>query len=77
MERKAAGLEACHIEYNYLGKYGDCIDLNTLEDTYYIYPHAEKFSVTKINFATEEMYRMIKENAPKHPQRGARKIPQT
>ena len=76
MERKAAGLEACHIEYNYLGKYGDCIDLNTLEDTYYIYPHAEKFSVTKINFATEEMYRMIRESIPKHARKGAQKCPQ-
>ena len=72
MERKAAGLEACHIEYNYLGKYGDCIDLNTLDDTYYIYPHAEKFSVTKINFATEEMYRLCKENNPKNLRRSAR-----
>ena len=37
MERKSAGLEACHIEYNYLGKHGDCIDLNTLDDTFYIF----------------------------------------
>ena len=66
MERKSAGLEACHIEYNYLGKYGDCIDLNTLDDTFYIYPHVERFSVTKIALATEEIYRMIKENTPKH-----------
>lgn len=65
MERKSAGLEACHIEYNYLGKYGDCIDLNTLDDTYYIYPHAEKFSITKIALATEEIYRMIREQVPK------------
>ena len=76
MERRAAGLEACHIEYDYLGKYGPCIDLNTLDDTYYIYPHAEKFSVAKINFATEEMYRMIKENNSKHATRGMQKEPQ-
>ena len=76
MERNAAGLEACHIEYDYLGKHGACIDLNTLDDTYYIYPHAEKFSVAKINFATEEIYRMIRENAPKRPIREIRKQPQ-
>ena len=56
MERKSAGLEACHIEYNYLGKFGDCIDLNTLDDTFYIYPHGKNFAVTKIALATEEIY---------------------
>ena len=56
MERPAAGLYSCHIEYDYLGKYGDCIDLNTLEDTYYIYPHGEDFAVTKLALATEELY---------------------
>ena len=69
MERKSAGLEACHIEYNYLGKFGDCIDLNTLDDTFYIYPHGKNFAVTKIALATEEIYRLIKENSPKHPAR--------
>lgn len=48
---------SCHIEYDYLGKYGDCIDLNTLEDTYYIYPLNKHFSVTKISLATEELYK--------------------
>lgn len=62
MERKSGGLEACHIEYNYKNKYGDCIDLNTLDDTFYIYPHGEDFSVTKIALATEEIFRMIREN---------------
>ena len=66
MERKSGGLEACHIEYNYLGKHGDCIDLNTLDDTYYIFPHGDDFSITKIALATEEIFRMIRENAPKH-----------
>ena len=65
MERRSGGLEACHIEYNYKNKFGDCIDLNTLEDTFYIYPHGEDFSVTKIALATEEIYRVIKENLPK------------
>ena len=49
-------LYSCHIEYEYLGKYGDCVDLNTLEDTWYIYPEAQKFSVTKMALATEELY---------------------
>ena len=67
MERSAGGIEACHIEYNYKRKFGDCIDLNTLNDTYYIYPHGEDFSITKIALATEEIYRMIKENSLPSP----------
>ncbi len=53
-------LYSCHIEYNYLGKHGDCIDLNTLTDTYYIYPKCKDFSVTKIALATEEIYKMCR-----------------
>ncbi len=49
-------LYSCHIEYEYLGKFGDCVDLNTLEDTWYIYPHDRDFSVTKMALATEELY---------------------
>ncbi|NLV51298.1 MAG: hypothetical protein GXY20_11475 [Clostridiales bacterium] len=56
MVKTVQSLYSCHIEYEYLGKHGDCIDLNTLEDTYYIYPHGEDFSVTKIALATEELY---------------------
>ena len=48
-----------HIEYEYLGKFGDCVDLNTLEDTLYVYPECEKFSVTKISLATEELYKHL------------------
>lgn len=56
MVRPANDIYSCHIEYEYLGKYGDCIDLNTLEDTFYIYPHGEDFAVTKIALATEELF---------------------
>ena len=56
MVKPAASLNSCHIEYEYLGKYGDCVDLNTLEDTWYVYPHGEDFSVTKMALATEELY---------------------
>ena len=56
MVKPVPSLYACHIEYNYLGKYGDCVDLNTLEDTWYIYPRDCLFSVTKMALATEELY---------------------
>lgn len=52
----ASDLYSCHIEYDYLGKYGDCVDLNTIKDTFYIYPEDCKFSVTKFALATEELY---------------------
>ena len=56
MVKPVPSLYSCHIEYEYLGKYGDCVDLNTLEDTWYIYPHDCEFSVTKMALATEELY---------------------
>jgi transcription elongation factor Elf1 len=57
-------LYSCHVEYNYM-KRGDCIDLNTNEDTLYLFPQAEEFSVTKIALATEELYTHAKKKAPK------------
>jgi len=56
MIKPVDSLYSCHIEYRYLFKYGDCIDLNTLEDTWYIYPEGKDFSVTKIALATEELF---------------------
>ncbi len=56
MIKPVPSLYSCHIEYEYLGKHGDCVDLNTLEDTWYIYPHDCDFSVTKMALATEELY---------------------
>ena len=56
MLKPVPSLYSCHIEYEYLGKFGDCVDLNTLEDTWYIYPHDCDFSVTKMALATEELY---------------------
>ena len=56
MVKTVPSLYSCHIEYEYLGKYGDCVDLNTLEDTWYIYPHDCDFAVTKMALATEELY---------------------
>ena len=56
MVKPVPSLYSCHIEYEYLGKYGDCVDLNTLEDTWYVYPHGSGFSVTKMALATEELY---------------------
>ena len=56
MTKPVQSLYSCHIEFDYLGRYGDCVDLNTLDDTWYIYPTGNDFSVTKIAIATEELY---------------------
>ncbi|NLN82066.1 MAG: 1-acyl-sn-glycerol-3-phosphate acyltransferase [Clostridiales bacterium] len=58
MIKDVASLYSCHIEYQYLFKHGDCIDLNTIHDTWYIYPEGQ-FSVTKMALATEELHRQF------------------
>lgn len=57
---------ACHVEFNY--RYGDfknCIDLNTLDDTWYVFPHSKEFSGTKVSLAVEEIYKKITEEKAK------------
>lgn len=54
---KPNALYSCHIEYNYRN-IGDCVDLNTKDDTLYIYPQSKKCSVTKLSLATEELYKV-------------------
>ena len=56
MEIPVLDAYSVHIEYNYLGKWGDCVDLNTLTDTWYTYPKTPGCSVTKMALATEELY---------------------
>ena len=46
-----------HIEYDYFGR-GDGISFSTNEDTFYIYPKDQSYSVTKFHFATEEIYNL-------------------
>ncbi len=46
-----------HNEYDYRGK-GECITLSTLDNTFFLYPMSKEFNVTKVQFATEELYRL-------------------
>lgn len=55
LDKPVASMYSCHIEYEYFGK-GDCIDLSTLDDTYYLFPHGNEFAVTKVALATEELF---------------------
>lgn len=56
IELKPADTYSVHIEYRYLFKFGDCVDLNTHDDTWYVYPYDCEFAVTKMALATEELY---------------------
>lgn len=60
LEKTVPSLYSVHIEYEYLFKDGDCVDLNTLKDTWYTYPVDKPFSVTKMAIATEELYNKFK-----------------
>ncbi len=52
----AASMFSVHTEYDYRKK-GQCITLSTLNNTYFLYPLEDGFNVTKIQFATEYLYK--------------------
>lgn len=56
--KEPRSMYACHIEFQYQGK-GDCIDLSTLEDTYYLYPQTARTVVTKVSLAVEELHKLL------------------
>lgn len=49
-------LFSIHTEYDYRGK-GQCVTLSTVDSTYFIFPRGEGFNATKIQFATEYLYK--------------------
>lgn len=56
--RPAETMSSCHVEFDYK-KRGDAIDLCTLEDTYFVYPLNAYNCLTKLHFATEELYDFV------------------
>ncbi len=46
-----------HLEYDYFGK-GDSVNFSTTDDTYYLFPLDQNYSVTKFHFAVEELYKI-------------------
>lgn len=46
---------SCHIEYNLVGR-GECIDIATEKTSYFMYMKTKENRLTKIHFATEELY---------------------
>lgn len=54
LHKSAMEQSSMHIEYDYLGR-GDCIDVSTLEDSYWCYL-SKRDAITKLSFATEEIF---------------------
>lgn len=48
-----------HIEFDYFGR-GNGLSFSTVDDTYYIYPVDQSYSVTKYHLAVEELYKLGK-----------------
>ncbi len=66
MEIHSSGQYACHVEFNYrYGDYKNCIDFNTPDDTWYVFPHSKEFSGTKVSLAVEEIYKKLAEERAK------------
>lgn len=61
VEKKPLELYSMHIEYDYRGR-GDCVDISTSDDTYWLYL-TKRDAITKLSFATEEIYKLAKEKA--------------
>jgi len=58
IQRKPLEINSLHVEYDYFRiRRADCLDISTEKDSFYCYPTQENI-VTKLAFATEEIYQM-------------------
>ncbi len=65
IQRKPLETNSLHIEYDYCYiKPFDCFDISTENDSFYCYPKKENV-ITKLGFATEEIYQMHLEKTQK------------
>ncbi len=63
-------LESIHIEYDYPFRkkkykkniFGDCIDISTPDESYWLHPVGMRDQLTKLSFATEEIYFLAQEH---------------
>lgn len=64
--KPTSSLYSVHIEFDYKlrsdGVVADAIVLSTVDDTYYIYPKTKRDQITKLRFAVEEAYKLLKNN---------------
>lgn len=59
VHKSVPSLYSIHVELDYLDKKLNCIDISTLDDTYFVYPTDPTHSVIKIQFAVECMYEVL------------------
>ena len=59
INRKVKANIGLHVEYNYFGK-GNGFSFSIKHDTYYMYPTSNDVSITKLQFAVEELYKSSK-----------------
>ena len=65
IQRAPMQINSLHVEYDFLRyKPFDCIDISTENDSFYCYP-TKKNVITKLGFATEEIFKIALENASK------------
>lgn len=55
---------AIHIEYNYIGR-GAFLDLANADESYFVYPLNKPLEITKIHFAVEHIYDLLKSQLKK------------
>ena len=74
IHRTVAGMYGLHIEYDYCYvRPEDCIDISTDKDSVYCYPTKQNV-VTKLSFATEELYKVkMEERARRKAERAKEK----
>jgi hypothetical protein len=59
--RTPISIYSLHVEYDFIcARKDDCIDISTENDSFYCYPSVPNI-ITKLSFATEEMYKIAKE----------------
>ncbi len=59
LHRTVISMYSCHIEYDFKHR-GDAIDICNLTDTWFVFPLTARNCLTKIHFATEELYKKQK-----------------
>lgn len=75
--RSVASMRSVHIEYDFKGR-GDALDLCTLSDTYFVFPLTAENCLTKLHFATEELYKLERaEQKRRVPDKSPDKAPET
>ncbi len=57
LKKQGCEQESIHVEYHYKHG-GDCFDLATTDESYWFYPLNKRDILTKVSFATEEIYFM-------------------